>query len=156
MNTSEEESAELRQVVAFMAGFVRPWFVAGGWALDLYLGRKSREHEDVDVAIFRSDQLAMQDYLTGWHLQKVRERKLEEWRPGEWLALPIHEIHVRREVGDPKKLEILLDQRDANIWRYRKNLQVTRPVEKMAMHTASAYPILPRKWPYSIKPPPAF
>ena len=30
-----------------MQGFSKPWFVAGGWALDLYLGHKTREHSDI-------------------------------------------------------------------------------------------------------------
>ena len=33
-----------------------PWFIAGGWAIDLFLGRKTREHADVDFALSRLDQ----------------------------------------------------------------------------------------------------
>jgi hypothetical protein len=142
MSTIADEFAEIRPVVAFMAGFTRPWLVAGGWAIDLYLGQKSRGHEDVDIAIFRPDQAAMQEHLAGWHLQKVKESKLEDWTPGEWLALPVHEIHARRDMGDPSDLEILLDERDGDIWRYRKNLEITRPVEKVALHTARGIPFL--------------
>jgi hypothetical protein len=32
-----------------------PWWVAGGWALDLYLGKVTRVHKDLDVGIFRED-----------------------------------------------------------------------------------------------------
>jgi hypothetical protein len=34
-----------------MRRFAQPWFVAGGWALDLFAERRSREHSDVDIAI---------------------------------------------------------------------------------------------------------
>ncbi len=30
-------------VAALMKDFERPWFVAGGWAIDLYLGHVSRK-----------------------------------------------------------------------------------------------------------------
>jgi len=142
MSAVEQEFAELGPVVAFMGPFTRPWLVAGGWAIDLYLGRKSREHEDVDIAIFRPDQIAMQQYLAGWQLRRVNQRNLEEWKPGEWLSLPVHEIHALRDGGDPKELEILLDERDGDMWRFRKNLQVTRPVAKIALQTAGGIPFL--------------
>jgi Aminoglycoside-2''-adenylyltransferase len=32
-----------------------PWWIAGGWAIDLFLGRQTREHEDLDVLILRRD-----------------------------------------------------------------------------------------------------
>jgi Aminoglycoside-2''-adenylyltransferase len=40
------------------------WGVAGGWALDLFLDRVTREHQDIEVAIFREDQLILQEYLS--------------------------------------------------------------------------------------------
>ncbi len=30
-----------------------PWWIAGGWAIDLHLGRRSRAHADVDVLVLR-------------------------------------------------------------------------------------------------------
>jgi len=32
-----------------------PWWVAGGWALDLYLGEITRAHKDLDIGIAASD-----------------------------------------------------------------------------------------------------
>jgi len=45
-----------------------PWWVAGGWALDLFAGRVLRPHEDLDVAVFREDEQL-------W----ARERGAAEW-----------------------------------------------------------------------------
>ena len=28
-----------------------PWYVAAGWSIDLFLGRQTREHEDVEIAV---------------------------------------------------------------------------------------------------------
>ena len=38
-----------------MAGFPQPWWVAGGWALDLFLGRKTRPHADLEFSILAAD-----------------------------------------------------------------------------------------------------
>ncbi|MFD6463810.1 nucleotidyltransferase domain-containing protein [Streptomyces roseolus] len=31
-----------------------PWCVAGGWALDLFVGSTTREHEDIEIAVPRA------------------------------------------------------------------------------------------------------
>jgi hypothetical protein len=54
-----------------MRGFEPDWFVAGGWAIDLFLEKTTRPHEDIEIAIFRKNQLALQDYLDGWLLKKA-------------------------------------------------------------------------------------
>jgi hypothetical protein len=44
-----------------MAGYRRPWWVAGGWALDLVLGRKTRPHADLEISMLTGDQQALFD-----------------------------------------------------------------------------------------------
>lgn len=33
-----------------LAGVAFPWWVVGGWAIDGFLGEKTREHADLEVA----------------------------------------------------------------------------------------------------------
>lgn len=51
-------------VLRLMAVFEPPWVVCGGWAIDGFLSRLARAHMDVDIAVFRRDQLALQSYRT--------------------------------------------------------------------------------------------
>lgn len=54
------------------------WGIAGGWALDLHIGRQTREHEDIDVIIFRQDQQEVYSYLCkDWILYKAYKGTLE-------------------------------------------------------------------------------
>lgn len=48
---------------AIMSAFPRPWFVSGGWALDLFVGHVTREHEDLEIGIARADQSLLHDFL---------------------------------------------------------------------------------------------
>ncbi|HEY7692084.1 MAG TPA: hypothetical protein VH816_07035 [Gaiellaceae bacterium] len=41
------------ELAARLEGWLVPWAVAAGWALDLWLGGEPREHEDLEVAIAR-------------------------------------------------------------------------------------------------------
>jgi hypothetical protein len=47
------------------------WFVAGGWAIDLFLERQTRHHSDLALGIFRRDQLALQAFLSEWAFSKI-------------------------------------------------------------------------------------
>jgi hypothetical protein len=80
-----------------MAGFHRPWALCGGWAVDAWLGRQTREHLDVDLAIDDDDQLALRGYLRdGWLLNghdPHDDDSTQAW-DGHPLELPAH-IHAR-------------------------------------------------------------
>jgi hypothetical protein len=126
-------SAPPLQVAALMRGFGPDWFVAGGWAIDLYLGAETRPHADIEIAIFRRDQLALQEHLDGWLLQKVVDGKLSVWRRDEWLALPVHEIHCSHETAEPRRLEVLLNERGGDEWVYRRDERARRPLAACLM-----------------------
>jgi len=133
---------ELRPYAAALAELPCPWFVAGGWALDLYLGRVTREHADVDVALYRADQRALRRWLAagGWSAERAADGRLEPWGEDEWLALPVHEIHCRRPAGEPGHLEFLLNEGDAAEWRFRKAPAITRPRSLVEMRSPEGIP----------------
>jgi len=130
------------QIAALMRNFAQPWFVAGGWAIDLYLGRVTRPHKDVEIAILRSDQAHLRAYLAGWTFRKVANKELQPWPDGEWLELPIHEIHARSDGAAPNALEILVNEGDDREWRFRKNLALTRPMSLAWLRTSDGVPFL--------------
>ena len=125
-----------------MRSFARPWFVAGGWAIDLYLGRVTRPHKDIEIAILRRDQAHLPAYLAGWTFRKVANRELQPWPDGEWLELPIHEIHAHRDGAAPNALELLLNEGDDHEWRFRKNLDITRPMSLVRLRSPEGVPFL--------------
>src|SRR2546426_3927014 len=116
-----------------MAGFSRPWYLAGGWALDVWLGRVTRPHDDVEIAIPRDDQEEIRRHLEGWEFDKVAHEvggpRRERWREGERLELPVHEVHARRRGGDPRELDILLNEADGR-WTFRRDPRVFRPMDE--------------------------
>lgn len=113
-----------------MRNFKPTWFVAGGWAVDLYLGKMTRPHGDIELAIFRKDQLALHNYLKGWLLRKVVHGELSPWFQNEFLKPPTHEIHCFDGESDPRQLEVLLNEGGDKEWVYRRNGKVTRSLAK--------------------------
>jgi hypothetical protein len=90
-----------------LSGFTKPWFICGGWALDLFLGKKTREHSDVDIGIFRDDQLILRRYLYDWQWHKIDAEKEVPWPENELLSLPVHELDAKKA---KRNLEILLNE----------------------------------------------
>ena len=138
--------AELESVTQLMRGFTHPWYIAGGWAIDLFLGRITRTHSDVDIAILRRDQYVLRSYLAQWAFQKVTPcptgSVFETWNEGEWLELPIHEIHAQCVNNSSLHLEFLLNEASDHDWQFRKNLQMTRPLHVIGLHSETDIPFL--------------
>lgn len=118
------------KVAAIMRDFKPLWFVAGAWAIDLYLGEVTRPHEDIEIGIFRKDQAALYDYLNGWLMQKVINGRRFVWHRGELLELPVHELHCFNETADLQQFEVLLNESNEKEWIYRRNQKVRRSLAK--------------------------
>jgi hypothetical protein len=116
-----------------LCGFARPWWICGGWALDLFLNRETRRHDDLDVALLRHDQLALYRHFRAWDLHYATPtHALEPW-DGRRLDPPIHGIWGRHsaEPSAPWTCEFLLnEERDGN-WVFRRNEAVKRPLEEI-------------------------
>jgi len=130
------------KIAALMWNFQSDWFIAGGWAVDLYLGKISRPHVDIEIAIFRRDQIALQNYLNGWLLQKAENAMLSTWSQDEFLELPVHEIHCFLETSKPQNFEVLLNERNDNEWIYRRNGRVTKSLTVIHLTTDSGIKFL--------------
>jgi hypothetical protein len=119
------------KVAAVMREFKPDWFVAGGWAIDLFLEKETRPHNDIEIAVFRRDQMILQNYLCKWRLQKVERGALSDWKKNEFLELPVFEIHAFNGKAEISRLEILLNETNGEEWIFRRNEIVTKPLSKL-------------------------
>ncbi len=125
------------QIAAIMRDFKPWWAVAGGWAIDLYLDRVTRPHADIEIAVLRRDQAALQDYLAEWQWQKVSAGALSAWARGAWLTLPVFELYCDNAAADPQQLEVLLNEADGGEWVYRRDERIKLPLARCRL-TSSA------------------
>jgi hypothetical protein len=126
-----------------MATFPAPWALCGGWAVDAWLGRQTRDHGDVDVSVFVQDQEALFRHLSGWQL--VAHDRVEDgtvpaplW-DGRPLVIPGH-LHCRLDRGEPLPegavltpeqgfvLDVLLDNRSGDEWLLWDEPRVSTPL----------------------------
>lgn len=80
-----------------MRDYPAHWVLCGGWAVDAWLGGQTREHGDIDVAVFVDDSQKLYEHLAGWQLvghdATVANDTNELW-DGQPLVLPAH-LHAR-------------------------------------------------------------
>ena len=125
------------QIAAVLRDFKPSWFVAGGWAIDLFLEKETRLHQDIEIAVFRKDQAALHDYFDGWLLRKVVNGEMVTWHRDEWLTLPIHEVHGCNETAQPSQIEILLNESNQTEWLYRRNENIRRSLVKIQLESSA-------------------
>lgn len=130
------------EVAELFASLQVPWWIAGGWATDLFLGRQTREHGDTDVAVFRDHQADVRGALGGWDPHTAAGGELEPWAGGHWIEAPVHCVWVRRGPGEPWLFELLFEERRDGDWQFRRSSQVTLPISELGAVTSEGIPYL--------------
>jgi hypothetical protein len=120
-----------------------PWWIAGGWAIDLWLGDQGRPHEDLDIAILRRDQRVFRRALRGWDLRvATAPGELRSLAPDDEVVPPLHVIWCRPTGADAWAFELLLNDAEGGEWLFRRDHAVRSPVVGLGGRTASGIPFL--------------
>lgn len=128
------------KVNEWMSEFNEPWGIAGGWAIDLFIGKEMRLHSDIELALIREDQHVLKRVLQDWSFKKVVKGELVAWEE-EWLELPVHEIHgVHMEIGE--RLEVLLNEKNGGKWIFRRESSITFPERLLFLYSNEGIPYL--------------
>lgn len=145
-----------------MAGLNRPWALAGGWAVDAWLGHQTRSHGDVDILVAHRDQRALFDHLADWNMVAHDPpiagggSNSDAW-DGHHLTLPAH-IHARppgaanreavrawvtppyRAPRDDMNVEIILDDIADGRWTLSDEPKISLPVHQCFDESSRAVP----------------
>jgi hypothetical protein len=117
------------------------WALAGGWAIDLWLGRVTRDHHDVEVAIQRRDQaVAHRELARHWDMFCIDPpgSGWRRWR-GEEIARPSFQTQAR--LGDDR-FDLFLEDVEHDQWVFRRDAAVRRPFAEIAGPAAGRLPVL--------------
>jgi len=137
---SEWNPLTVEQVTARFSLFDFDWWIAGGHAIDLFLGWQTRPHDDIDIEMFRSDRDLLFDVLDGWDLHAVSVGRSVPWTRGEDLDADTFGIWGRPSPDDPWAVEIILANGDFGEWRFRRDPGITLDGEALVRRTSSGVP----------------
>jgi hypothetical protein len=136
------EPLGLDEAAALMDGFPGPWWVAAGWAIELHVDRRVRDHSDVDLLVLRDDQAAIRAQLAGWDVQVAHGGRLEPWPEGARIELPRAGLWARSDRQGPWQLQFLLAERDGDDWWFRRNPSIRMPLADIGLRSADGIPYL--------------
>lgn len=123
------------EVSALLQDLRAPWWLSGGWSLDLLMGRETRDHGDTDVTILRSDADGVRRFLHGWDLHVADPPgigTLRPWPTGSPLASELHDVWCRPSATEPWCLQFMINDAESGRWIYRRDHRIRRPIDSLA------------------------
>jgi hypothetical protein len=127
-----------REAADRLRGLDVPWCVTAGWAIDLFLGRQTREHEDLEIAI--PD--------TAWPLIRERLSDLEFVVAGAGLwvatdaALAAHFQTWGRDGTGAFRVDFFRDVHDGDTWICKRETSIRRPYAELIRRTDDGIPYM--------------
>jgi hypothetical protein len=117
-------------VARVMHGYPHRWWFAGGWAIDLFVGRVTRGHAVIEIGLFRDDQAALRAHLTacGWTCTRCSEGTWYPWQLDERIAPPEFQIIAAKPDFEPHEIDFFLDDRADGRWICRRHPVITIPL----------------------------
>ncbi|MEV5719659.1 amino acid transporter [Amycolatopsis mediterranei] len=137
------EPAPLPEVAELFSRAGVPWWIAGGHAIELAVGRGFRAHGDVDVLLLRRDQLAVQAALPSWEWWAAEPPgTLRPWARGEVLGAGVDDVWCRPSAAAPWRIQVMLDEARGDEWISRRNPAVRREIARLGERSPEGLPYL--------------
>jgi hypothetical protein len=129
------------QVARLLEGVPIHWYVAAGWAIDLFFGGQRRAHEDLEIAVpnSRFDDLA--DTLRGFEIFVITGRR--EATPLAQARDRLSETHqtwVREPATGSWRFDVFREPSDGDTWICRREPSIRLPYERLIERTDDGIP----------------
>ena len=125
-----------------MEGADFPWFVAGGWAIDLFLGTRTRDHEDLEIAVASSLFETLPPRFPEFDFWVPQgERKLARMST-ETLAGESHQTWAYERAAQVWRFDVFREPHDGDTWICRRDTSVRRPYPEVFEVSADGIPYL--------------
>jgi hypothetical protein len=135
-------SATPIEVQEWLSPLSEPWWIAGGWALDLFEGQVTRPHRDIDVGIFRRDAQSTCAILSEWEFFEARAGALTQLDAGTAPRAAVNSLWCRRRGEAEWAFELMLDEGGSDQWTFRRDHKIGRPLEIAIRRNSDGIPYL--------------
>ena len=119
-------------VARLLNGVHVPWYVAAGWALDLFVGEQRREHEDLEIAVPNSRVDELLPALDGLELFVITGP--QEATPLEQARDRLDETHqtwVREPATGLWRFDLFREPSEGDTWICRRDASIRMPYSEL-------------------------
>lgn len=124
-----------------LAGVTAPWYVARGWALDLFRSEQTREHGDLEIAVPAPDFGAVRAALAGYDFEVVGAGRA--WPLDSPAFGVMHQTWVSEPGTGVYRLDVFREPQRAGAWACRRDETIRLPYERIIRRTRDGVPYLP-------------
>lgn len=121
-----------------LAGVAVPWCVAGGWAVDLWHGRTTREHEDLEIAVPSAGFGEIEAALAELEFDVVGAGR--RWPVDSPAFGVMHQTWAREPGTGLYRLDVFRDPHDGDTWICKRDETIRLPYDRMIRRTADGIP----------------
>ncbi|KJS52833.1 hypothetical protein VM98_28940 [Streptomyces rubellomurinus subsp. indigoferus] len=129
------------EVAQQLAGISTPWYVAAGWALDLFRGRQTRAHGDIEIAIPAASFPEIRYRFPGHVFDAAGSGRIWEDATPEVLAA-VHQTWLRDPDTGNYLLDVFREPHDGDTWICRRDERIRLPYSDIILHTQDGIPYL--------------
>jgi hypothetical protein len=132
------------EAAGVLADVRAPWYVAAGWAIDLFLGGHHREHEDLEIAVpsdrFAEVAAALGDYEL-YVPGRIGDRYVAWAIADEPERLEMHDqTLVREPATDRWRLDVFREPSDGDAWICKRDATIRMPYAELIERTSGGIP----------------
>ncbi|MEU1179878.1 hypothetical protein ABZ464_19910 [Streptomyces sp. NPDC005820] len=129
------------QVAERLAGVGTPWCVAAGWALDLFRGRRTRPHGDLEIAVPSADFPEVRDRFPAYAWDAVGSGHV--WAAAGPAALAAtHQTWLRDPASGRFLFDVFREPHEGGTWICRRDESLRLPYDAIIERTPDGIPYL--------------
>lgn len=129
-------------LAARLAGVDAPWCVAAGWALDLFLGRQTRPHEDVEICVPAHRFGDVRARFPDCDFFVVADGELHPLPARVDPAPATHQTWALERSTGRWRFDVFREPAEGDVWLCRRDPGIRRPYAEVVQRTASGIPYL--------------
>ena|SRR5215469_476345 len=133
------------QVADLLRDVSAPWYVAGGWALDLFRGHQTREHGDLEIGVPSAAFGQIRDALAACEFEAAGDGML--WPVDGPAFASTHQTWVSEPAPDLAdgrvyRLDVFREASRDGLWVCRRDERIALPYETLVGRTLAGIPYL--------------
>ncbi|SDT04037.1 nucleotidyltransferase domain-containing protein [Actinoplanes derwentensis] len=129
------------QVAHRLSGTAVTWFVAAGWALDLFRGARTRAHGDIEIAVPAASFPEIRDCFRGYEFDAAGSGRIWANATPDELAAT-HQTWVRDPATGDYLLDVFREPHQGDTWICRRDETIRFPYRDIIDHTEQGIPYL--------------
>ena len=125
-----------------LEGLDVPWCVAAGWAIDLFMGRERREHEDLEIAAPEEAFPQIRSALTDLDFYAVGDGEVAPLAKSPERLAETHQTWGLDRPANAWRIDLFREPSSHGEWVCRRDERISSPYDELIEHTGDGIPYM--------------